>query len=180
MPHWWFHFRNEIPINCLFTNWKCFYILDFRPWRWSALNMGFVVRRPSRMQGQQFVSNLGGAGKAIAFGWVQKFPWRVAPTRIWHPQKFVQGSLPSVGIVPYLHNTQALKGTYILYGIHEEALTLTSHAQLPSNLCWKCDLDFNICAEDLKFSRQIKLFRYFQANVEAHSSQSKFETLKFC
>ena len=45
----WFHFHNEIPINCLFTNWKCTYILDFRPWRWSALNMGFVVERPSRM-----------------------------------------------------------------------------------------------------------------------------------
>ena len=27
--HWWFHSRNEIPINCLFTKWKCIYwILD--------------------------------------------------------------------------------------------------------------------------------------------------------
>ena len=54
MLHWWFHFRNEIPMNCLFTNWKCTYILDFKPWRWSALNMGFVVKRPSRLQGQCF------------------------------------------------------------------------------------------------------------------------------
>jgi hypothetical protein len=46
MLPWWFHFQNEIPINCSFTYWKCTYILDFRPWRWSALNMGFVVKWP--------------------------------------------------------------------------------------------------------------------------------------
>jgi hypothetical protein len=88
--HWWFHFRNEIPINGLFTRWKCTYILDLRPWRWSALNMGFVVKRPSNMQGQCFFQSW--AGLTSVFGWVQKNPGRgpkfcgrVAPARIWHP-----------------------------------------------------------------------------------------------
>ena len=37
-----FHFKIEIPINCLLTQWKWTYILDFGPWRWSALNMGYM------------------------------------------------------------------------------------------------------------------------------------------
>ena len=28
MLYWWFHFDNEIPITCLFTQWKWTYILD--------------------------------------------------------------------------------------------------------------------------------------------------------
>ena len=48
MFYWRFHFENEIPGNCLFTHWKWTYILDFGPWKWSALNMGFV-ECPSRM-----------------------------------------------------------------------------------------------------------------------------------
>ena len=59
-----------IPINCLLTTWKCTYILDFRPWRWSALNMGFVVKRPSRMQGQCLFCSC--AERRIIFGWVKK------------------------------------------------------------------------------------------------------------
>ena len=27
------------------------YILDFGPWKWSALNMSYMDKRPSRMQG---------------------------------------------------------------------------------------------------------------------------------
>ena len=41
----------KIPINCLYTQWKWTYILDFGPWKWSALNMGYMDKRPSRMQG---------------------------------------------------------------------------------------------------------------------------------
>ena len=37
-----FHFKNASPINYLFTKWEWTYILDFGPWNWSALNMGFV------------------------------------------------------------------------------------------------------------------------------------------
>jgi len=70
--HWWFHFRNEIPINDLFTRWKCTYILDLRPWRWSALNMGFVVKRPSRMQEQYFF--VFGRGGQLFSGGFEKIP----------------------------------------------------------------------------------------------------------
>ena len=49
--YWRIHFGNEIPINLLFAEWKCMHVLDFRPWKWVALDMGFVDKRPSRMQG---------------------------------------------------------------------------------------------------------------------------------
>ena len=47
-------FHNEISITRLFTNWKgthththlYTYSIYFLPWRWSALNMGFVVKWP--------------------------------------------------------------------------------------------------------------------------------------
>ena len=42
MLYWLFDFENEIPVNCLFTQWRWTWILEFGPWRWSALNMGFV------------------------------------------------------------------------------------------------------------------------------------------
>ena len=51
------------------------YILDFRPWKWSALNMEFVVKWPSRMQGQYFFQSW--AGRAAVFGRDQIFPWRL-------------------------------------------------------------------------------------------------------
>jgi hypothetical protein len=89
--HWWFHLWNEIAINCLYANWKCTYILDLRPWRWSALNMGFVIKRPARMQGQFLFRSW--AGRTTCFGRVPKFPWRASLTPIWHPRKFVWGWL---------------------------------------------------------------------------------------
>ena len=49
--YWQFHFENEILVNYLFTQWKWTYILDFGPWKWSALNMGYMDKHPSRMQG---------------------------------------------------------------------------------------------------------------------------------
>jgi hypothetical protein len=54
MIYWRFHFENEIPVNCLFAQWKWTYILDWWPWRWSALNMGFVDKWHSLMQGHWF------------------------------------------------------------------------------------------------------------------------------
>ena len=47
MLYWRFHFEKEILINCLFIQWKWTYILDFEPWRWSALNMGYMEKRLS-------------------------------------------------------------------------------------------------------------------------------------
>jgi hypothetical protein len=42
------------------------YRLDSRPWRWSALNTGFVDKQPSRMQGQSSLSSQ--EVQAIIFG----------------------------------------------------------------------------------------------------------------
>ena len=75
MLYWQFHFENEIPVNCLSTQWKWTYILDFGLWRWSALNMGFVDKWPSRMQGQWFV-------------------WSRADGRIQKKLSFLDGWLP--------------------------------------------------------------------------------------
>ena len=51
MLYWRLHFEKEIPINCLFAQWKWTYILDFGPWNRSALNMGYMDEQPSRMPG---------------------------------------------------------------------------------------------------------------------------------
>ena len=63
MLYRWFHIEKEIPINCLFTQWKCTCILDFGPWKWSALNVAHMDKRPSRMQG----SCQGRGAEALAF-----------------------------------------------------------------------------------------------------------------
>ena len=71
MLYWRFHNGNEIPAKshasiCIFTQWIKRYILDFGPWMWSALNMGFVDKWSSRMQGQWVFE------WATIFIWVQK------------------------------------------------------------------------------------------------------------
>ena len=70
MFYWRFHFDNETPINCSFTQWKWTYILDVRPWGWSALNMAFVGKWPSRMHEQWVFPKSG--GRAAVFSWVRK------------------------------------------------------------------------------------------------------------
>ena len=110
MLYWRFHFDNEIPINCLFTQWKRRYILDFGPWRWSALNMGFVNKRPSRMQGQWSLWNR--TGRQQFSVWFRKFEFSgraAASARIYLPRKVRGGSLPSplipcVFLVPSEYN----------------------------------------------------------------------------
>ena len=67
MLYWRVHIENEIPINCLFTQWKWRYILDVGPWRWSALNMGVVDEWHSRMQDDGFFWSWAG-GKKISVG----------------------------------------------------------------------------------------------------------------
>ena len=44
---------NDFSLN-VWTKRRHTYILDFGPWKWSALNMGFVNKWPSGMQGQCF------------------------------------------------------------------------------------------------------------------------------
>jgi hypothetical protein len=89
--HWWFHFWNKLPIIRLFTIWKCTDVFDFRPWRWSALNMGFVVKLPSRMQGQCFFWSW--AGQAIVFRRVQKISLEGCPSLDLTPPVVHRGGL---------------------------------------------------------------------------------------
>ena len=63
--YWCFHFKKEMPINCLFTQWKWTHILDLGPWKWSALNMGHMNKRPSRMPGQFYSLKSGGADNNV-------------------------------------------------------------------------------------------------------------------
>ena len=86
MLYWHFHFRNEIQVNLFFTDWKYTYVY-IGPWRWSALNMGFVDNWPSRMQGKWFFWIW--AEWAVVFGRVQKnldFFMGADPARIYLPQ----------------------------------------------------------------------------------------------
>ena len=52
------------------TQWKWIYIyiLDFEPWRWNTLNMGFVKKWPSRMQGQWYFWKSGGTCRGFWAG----------------------------------------------------------------------------------------------------------------
>ena len=93
------HFKKELQVNFLFTQWKWTYTLDFEPWRWNALNMGFVEKWPSRMQWQWFFGSR--VGRAEAFGRSRK-SWflcgAAAPARIYLPPK--ARSLAGVGYRP--------------------------------------------------------------------------------
>ena len=91
MFYWHVHFDNEIPINCVFTQWKWnIHIMDFGPWRWSAVNMTFVIKRPSRMQGQCFFFEIGRDGQQFSVGF-KNFPGRLPLPRSRNPWKFVWG-----------------------------------------------------------------------------------------
>ena len=68
MFYWWFHFEKEFPINCLFTQWKWTYILDYGSWKWSVLNMGYMDKWLSRMQGQFYFSKSGIVGNNFQSG----------------------------------------------------------------------------------------------------------------
>jgi hypothetical protein len=75
MLYWPFHFEKEIPVNCLFTQWKWTYILDVGPWKRSALDMGYMDEQPSRMQGSGQ-----GRGRPGSRDWGSGF-FGVAPAR---------------------------------------------------------------------------------------------------
>ena len=93
MFHWRFHFDNETPVKYSFTQWKWTQILDFGPWGQSALNMGFVGKRPSGMQ-EQWVFFRNRADSSFRSG-LETFERSVAPARFWHSEKFVGGTLTS-------------------------------------------------------------------------------------
>ena len=42
--------------------------MDFEPWRWSALNLGFVDKHTLRMQRQFYLWKSGGAGRSFQSG----------------------------------------------------------------------------------------------------------------
>ena len=52
MLYWWFHFKNEIPINRLLTKWKWTHTLDFGPWSRVHSIWGYLDKRSSKMQDQ--------------------------------------------------------------------------------------------------------------------------------
>ena len=70
MLYWPFDFENEIPVNRLFTRWRWTWIFEFGPWRWSALNMGFVgLVAFKNARAMVFWKS---DGRATVFGRVQK------------------------------------------------------------------------------------------------------------
>ena len=86
---------NQLLIYSMEVN---IYILDFGPWRWSALNyVGFVVKWPSRMQWAMSFSQVGRAGKNFRSGPENSHfldGWLPLPDSN-SPKKFVRASLPS-------------------------------------------------------------------------------------
>ena len=65
MFYWWFHFEIEILVNFLFIKRKWTYILDLGPWRWSALKMGYMDKRPSKMQGLLYIIIMPNSGGSM-------------------------------------------------------------------------------------------------------------------
>ena len=64
MFYQWFHFKNEIPINCLCTQWKWTYILDLDLKDDVHSIMGYMDKQSSRMQGQfHFLKSSGPGGE---------------------------------------------------------------------------------------------------------------------
>ena len=91
---WRFHSENEILVNCFLTQWKWTYILDLRSWRWSALNIGFVDKWPSRMQGQWLFQSRVGGQQFLVGSKKSWFSRRAAvPARIFLLQKVPGGEL---------------------------------------------------------------------------------------
>ena len=119
MLYWWFHFENETPIHCLFTQWEWTYILDFGPWRWSALSMGYMDKRGIQECKDNFIFQ-NRTERATVFGWDLQIldlfcggcpeasdhgPWPLSTS----PWKFVGGGLASsqrhpIASLPFIHS----------------------------------------------------------------------------
>ena len=112
MLNWRFHFDNEMPINWLSTQWERRYKLDFGPWRWSALNMGFVdiFKWPSRMQGQWFSQSPTGGQKLLVGSRKSGFLFGQLPLpESTSPEKIMGGR----GTPPWCHLGGCTKQIYI-------------------------------------------------------------------
>ena len=85
-----FTLKNEIPINSLLTQGMWTHILDFGPWKWSALNMDYMDKRPSRMQG---------SCKGLADRGYDFFRWCLCPPpwRVQHSSEVFRETLLSRG-----------------------------------------------------------------------------------
>ena len=80
------------------------YILDFGPWRWSALNMGFVDKWPSRMQGQWFSWSWAGMQKCSVRSQKSIFFYGGLPLlKSTSPEKFVGGGVFNIRRTPIAH-----------------------------------------------------------------------------
>ena len=72
------------------------YILGFRPWKWRALDMGFVDKQLSRMQGWLFFRSCAGrATISVGFKKISKFYGGLPQPAFALPYKFIGGTLTS-------------------------------------------------------------------------------------
>ena len=88
----WFHYRDGISFNDLFTRWKCTHILDLRPLKVKYTQYGICSQAAFKNARAMFFSFSGGFGKIPGGG--RNFAG-AAPARIRNPYKFVGGSLAS-------------------------------------------------------------------------------------
>ena len=134
MNCWWFHFWNEIPINCLFTKWKCtyIYILDFESCRWSALNMGFVDKAAFKNARAMVFFEVGWSKQQFLVRFNFFLGAILVPIHL--PLRAHRGEINVLHIEPpmiYIH-THACMHIYISTSISTRALPNSPHSNLQS------------------------------------------------
>ena len=144
MLYWRLDFVNEILVNCSFTQLKWTYILDFGPLRWSALNMGFVDKWPSRMQGEWYFRSR--TGKSFRLG-PENFHFSLGgcPCLNLPPQK-VRGGGGGRGLASPSTNMRGMCEVYphcgdIICPVYRQALIIHICANVPSrhsHSSWGC------------------------------------------
>ena len=75
MLYWQFPFKNEISVTRSFTKRKWTYVLDFGPRKRGPLNVGYVDKRPSRMQRQVFLRREAGQATSFRSRFIFTFFW---------------------------------------------------------------------------------------------------------
>ena len=99
MFYWRFSFWNEISIDCLFSKWKCTYVLDFGPWRVNCTQYGDLwTNNFQECKGNVFFE-VGWARQQLSDGFkkISNLLWVVAQVPIHLPLKARRG----VFNVPY-------------------------------------------------------------------------------
>ena len=133
-----------MPAVSLFTHWKWTYILDSRPWRWSALDMSYMDKRGLRekCKGNFYFSKLDGVGNNFR-SWFEKFRFifvgatpegaglwaRPHSTPLW---KVCRGGLASTVLLGrYLWNEGACTcaGEWVASEIPESWMLLAHHGK---------------------------------------------------